>query len=212
MSSDQSFELKWVRVGVGTGILAVVSYSLLVAVPLPLPAALVLASGFGPLLGVASIGLYHFLKLHRRTVTAQIAAAFNLVAGFAATSMLLVQLAVRQFVRTELDTASQGAAETIRVAWKVVDQVQLGLDVCFDVYIALGTVLFALNLLGHPRVGWALGGLGLLTGVLVLVLNLLSFPTPPAQAGSIDVGPLVGFWYLVVCVEILRSLNRLKGQ
>ena len=48
---------------------------------------------------------------------------------------------------------------------------------------------------------------GLVLGALVVVLNILSFPTPPAEVGSVDVGPVLGLWYLAATVQAWRSLG-----
>ena len=48
--------------------------------------------------------------------------------------------------------------------------------------------------------------LGLALGFLVLVLNFYTFPTPPAEAGSIDVGPFVGLWYRAATLQAWRSI------
>ena len=77
----------------------------------------------------------------------------------------------------------------------------------WDIYISIGTMLFALNMLRHPRFGRIVGGAGIVIGVLLLSLNLISFPVPPAEGGSIDLGPLVGVWYFVVAILMLRSLK-----
>jgi hypothetical protein len=106
--------------------------------------------------------------------------------------MFLVQIAVK-------DVVGDDPAEEIEAVW-------LGLDVAWDVYIGLGTLLFALSALAHPRLGRVFGIAGILIAVLLLTLNLYSFPTPPADDGLIDTGPLVGVWYLVTVVVMFRSL------
>ena len=40
----------------------------------------------------------------------------------------------------------------------------------------------------------------LAAGLLLLALNLYTFPTAPHYAGLVDLGPLVAVWYLVVFV------------
>jgi hypothetical protein len=82
----------------------------------------------------------------------------------------------------------------------------LGLDVAWDVYVSIGTGLFALAMLKHPRFGKVFGGIGLVIAMFLLVLNLFTFPTPPADAGLIDLGPVVFLWYLVATVQAWRSL------
>jgi hypothetical protein len=43
--------------------------------------------------------------------------------------------------------------------------------------------------------------------VALLALNLAAFPENPGDAGLIDVGPLVGLWYLGVTVCMAQSLH-----
>jgi hypothetical protein len=107
------------------------------------------------------------------------------------------------------DTATKATLEWIG---KVVDKVQLGLDVSWDVFISVGTLLFALNMLKHPRFGKILGGIGALLAVLLLGFNLYTFPIPPANADLIDFGPFVGLWYLIVSIQTLRSLAWAKKE
>ena len=105
--------------------------------------------------------------------------------------MVLVQLAVRHHVAD-----LSGSSELVGV-W-------LGLDVAWVIYIGLGTISFAWAMLSHPRFRWpfAVPGFGL--GILVVLLNLHAFPIPPGEAGSIDVGPFVGLWYLAATVARSR--------
>jgi hypothetical protein len=51
------------------------------------------------------------------------------------------------------------------------------------------------------------GAAGVAIAVGLLALNLYTFPTPPAEAGLVDLGPAVGLWYLVVTVMLLSSLR-----
>lgn len=194
----------WVRVGVVAGLVACVSYPLLVFVRMPPFLGTIVALSFGPALGFASVGLYQFLKLHRDGIAAQAAAVSNLLAGALVTAMLAVQLAVateRQAYFAAPD-ADEGVRTIIHWVWDVI----LGLDVAFDVYIGLGTLLFGVAMLDHPRLGRVIGWAGILIAVVgTLGFNLYTQPTPPADAGLLDTGPLSGLWYLAVVVLIWRS-------
>ena len=77
---------------------------------------------------------------------------------------------------------------------------QLSLDIAWDIFISLGTVLLALNMLSHPKLGKIIGAAGILLGISLLVLNLYSFPVPPGETGSIDLGPFTLLWYLAVTI------------
>lgn len=184
--------------GFVAGLATCLVYPLLIALPLvfsPPPdwLGVLLAAAMGPLLGIASWGLREFLNLERRRLSADLGAMSNALAGALLTAMLLVQLAIGQ--RTDDHPTVVGEA------------VWLGLDVAWDVYIGVGTLFFAWNAMRHPRLGRVVGGGGLAIAAGLLAFNLFTFPLPPANAGLVDLGPLVGFWYLVVTILGIRSLG-----
>ena len=191
MSEFRYDPVRTVNVGIVAGLATCIVYPALIVGRPPETVAVVLAAGMGPLLAIASWDLRQFLDLNRPRLTADLGAMFNALAGVLLTAMLLVQLAIG------IRTADQPTREA--------EAVWLGLDVAWDVYIGLGTLFFALNALTHPRLGRVVGSLGILIALGLLAFNLVTFPTPPANAGLIDLGPLIGGWYLLVTVLIIRS-------
>lgn len=195
---------QWVRVGIGSGVLACVVYPLLVFIPMPRHLTVVLAAAFGPALAVASMGLYQFVKFHKDSVSAQIAVVSNILAGALVTAMLIVQLALRMGMERHFN--EQGTDEAVRKIVHWIWFVDLGLDVSFDVFIGLGTLLFALNMLKHPRFGLLVGWVGIfIAAVMVLGFNFYSFPDPPKEVGLLDPGPFTGLWYLWVVILMACS-------
>jgi hypothetical protein len=184
--------------GIAAGFATCVVYPLLIAVPLPDRLAVVLAALMGPLLGIASFGLREFIRLDQRRLGADLGALLNALAGALLTAMLLVQIAV-------------GMRTTERVSRDVVG-VWLGLDVAWDVYIGLGTLAFGLAMLRHPRLGVPFGASGALIALALLALNLWSFPAPPGESGLVDLGPLVGLWYLAVTLRMAGSLRWVRER
>jgi hypothetical protein len=218
MSSEPySLEVKWVQVAVIAGLIASVDYPVMIATASHVPRilTLILGSAFGPSLAIASMGLYYFLKAEGERVAAQIAVVANVVAGAFVTGMIIVQLAI-QF--PQLDYIARSGADPaiqtiIRWTWFVV----LGLDVSFDVFLAIGTFCFALLMLKHPRFGKTLGTAGFLIVVPLLVgLKFYTFPYPPKDVGFTiwDPGPWTDLWYLAVTIQLWRSLKwfRVKTQ
>jgi hypothetical protein len=67
--------------------------------------------------------------------------------------------------------------------------------------------MLAWNMERHPRFGRADAATGLLLAVALLGLNLAAFPENPGRAGLVDVGPLVGGWYLWVTLRMAASLR-----
>ena len=203
--------IQWIKLGIVCGILTTLIYPLLILVKMPIIITALLAAAMGLLLSLASIGLYQVLKLHRKTVKLQIAVLFNIIAGVLLNLMFMVQLTVREFMKGYIDQATnEYAQETYEMIWKSLDKVQLGMDLSWDVYLSVGTFLFALSMLTHPRFGKIFGWLGMSFALLLLYFNFISFPVPPGEAGLIDFGPAIGLWYLAVAIRILFSLKWVK--
>jgi hypothetical protein len=182
----------WLLLAAGFG--ACLAYPLGVFAPLPIPVRTLLLAFFGPLLGLGSYGLFRVLSLNRNSVCGGLGAASNAIAGALFVAMILVQLAAGH--RDE-DSYAQA--------------VWLGLDVAWDLYIGVGTLLFAAAACTHQWFGKVIGISGFVIALLLLVLNLWTFPVPPASAGLFDAGPLVGGWYLVVTLAAARGLWRLAA-
>ncbi len=213
MGDDNILYRTWVRMGIFAGLAVSVVYPLMIFAPLPKKITIILASLFGPLLMLASLGLYYFLKAHRKTVTGQLAIISNIIASAMVSLMLIVQLSVNLSMDQLMDSAGEGISEaTQKWVWQVVDKVQLGMDVSWDIFIAIGTILFGVTMMKHPRFGKIFGLIGFLIGHLLLVFNLSAFPTPPGDAGLIDLGPVVGLWYLAATILIIRSLKWFDKQ
>jgi hypothetical protein len=94
------------------------------------------------------------------------------------------------------------------VVFKGTNLIQQGIDVSFDVFYCLGMIVLAAVLYRHRDFGRILGGLGVMSAAGLLVLNLWTFPYPPANSGLLDLGPPTGVWWLLVCVQIQRVLRR----
>lgn len=182
------------------GLLADVAYVVVSAMPADHVAAPFVASVFGPLIAVMSVALYLVLASERATLAGLLAAVANVAAGALVTAMLLVQIAVDD-VEAQLSSAVNDAFE----------HVEFALDLSWDVFLVAGTVLFSCAMLLDPRFGRRFAVPGIALAVALYVLNFASFPTPPADAGSLDLGPFVGLWYAAVSVQALR-LRRACGR
>ncbi len=191
--NNRSVEIRWIRIGILGGLCASILYPVLLFAPLSLPLTAAVASFLGPAIGVGSLGLYRLIRLHAPSVSGALGAIHNIIAGALFTAMALVQLAVRS-------QAPTGSAADLVGVW-------LGIDVAWDIYIGLGTLAFGWAMRHHPRFGWPFAVTGMLLGLLEIILNLLPFPTPPANAGSVDIGPVVGLWYLASTIQAWRSLS-----
>jgi len=197
---DYDLSASWVKIGPIAGILGIAAYFAAATGLLPSRITLLLAFAMGPLLSVAFIGFYHFLRCHRNSVALQTATVFGVVAGTLVNLMLVVQQSL-------FEGLGAGVRATMGPAWAGLNLVQLGIDISWDIYISIATILLGLALYPHPRFGIVVGGTTILAGSLLLVLNLWTFPIPPGASGLFDAGPFVGLWFLVLSLRMLFSVK-----
>lgn len=203
----------WILVGIGCGFASMVVYATLILVDLPTPLGVFLAASFGFLFALASIGLKAIFELHRPSVAAQIGALSNIIGGSIVAAMFLVQVAVNSHMQALVDATSAGSTKDIyRQVWLSVDKIQLALDVTWDFFGGVGTVLLAFASAKHPRFGWWFAAPGIALGVALLALNFSAFPIPPAESGLFDLGPFVALWYLIMMIRSVWSLGWVKER
>ena len=191
--------LRAVRLGIMAGFFACVAYPVAAFAHPPKLATATLVALFGPALAVASYGLRRLLDWEKPLLSSALGGLLNGLAGALFSAMGLVQLAVGYTAGSET-VSSQLAA------------VWLGLDVAWDAYIGLGTICFAIAMVHHPRFGRVFAVFGIAIGGGLLALHLYTFPVPPQNVGLVDLGPAVGLWYLVVTIQMWRSVPWARGR
>lgn len=196
----QTISIKqWHRLTVYCGISAFTSYFLAAFAPFPEKISLFLAFAFGPLFMLSSVGLFYLLKHWKDSINLRIAVLFNTVATAMLTMMIVVQLTSQDF-HQKYKLADRGSVSEEQLKWifKEVNSVQLGMDLAWDIFISIGTFFFALVMFNHPKMNKVISILGLIFSALLMGFNLTYFPEPPGEVGSVDFGPFVAIWYLVL--------------
>ena len=197
VASSKELDYRWAPVTAISGIVGIVAYVVVGATSHSNTLAVPLAFAFAFGITVSSIGLYYILGGATGSRMALVAAVTNVIAAAQLLAMIMVQAAVYSVVQ-------QPEAALKAVWW--------GLDVAWDLYIGTGTILFALCMFRGRGLGAWLGVPGLLIGGPFLIFNIATFPNPPDTAGLVDLGPLVGLWYLVVYVRLGVSSILLEMQ
>ena len=196
-----------IKIGITAGMAAVLVYATFFFVNYPAWAGVIVVSVFGMALGVGCIGLREFMHLHERTFAADLGAVFGVLAGVTVMQMLIVQVAIRNPTVITPDLTGDPDAFV-----RALDRVHFGLDIAWDMLICTALVFFAVVAARHPRLGWFYAVPGVAIAVGVVVLNLSTFPIPPAGAGSVDLGPAVGLWFLAASIRAFTSLGWARHQ
>jgi hypothetical protein len=122
---------------------------------------------------------------------------FAMVAG-----MISIQLAVRTGMEEYLAGFSENdeLLKALRRSSRLVD---MGLDVAWDMFIGTSLILLCFALLRHPDFGIWWGIPAGLLGLLLIVLNVITYPWPPDTKGLIDVGPVIGLYIIALSSRLI---------
>lgn len=213
MNSLETSAHRLQRIGGIAGILSIVFYfSVAVFSFLPDAIALSLAFSFPLLWIIAFMGLYHFLKEERHTASLEIGYIFGIIGGALACTLLVVQQAnIIWHEQAMAEAASEEAQALLKATFRGANRVQAGMDVAFDIFITVSWFLYAINVARSSYFPRLLGWTGCLLTIGLLTLNMITFPTAPAEAGLFDLGPFLGIWTLVLFIWLLVVLSK-KGR
>jgi hypothetical protein len=196
-------ERSWFNMALICGISALASYTIVMTGLVPVWLGRLFFFAFGPFLVLSALGLYHVLRSHSSPVWLQAATLFTMIAGVLVNLMAVVQQSLFGTMLEQIRQQADGPGkEALLQTFRGVNTVQLGMDISWDIFIFAGVGFLGIALRSHPKFGRWFTWPGLLIGVTGLVLNLVTFPIPPAEQGLVDVGPLVGLFYLAVVIRM----------
>jgi len=193
----------WVRSGIA-GVLSIVCYILAIALPWPetqlgTVIALVVMSAWPILSIIYSFGLFSFIAIEQDSAANRLGFVF----AVAAFTMVLAMIVVQSAVGAAIEDITAGLDEqTTHALWRGLRMIDLGLDVAWDLLI--GTALVFSGIAMRRRrglgAGWAIPSAVL--GICLIILNLATFPWPPADRGLVDIGPLIGLFVMALATRL----------
>ena len=127
------------------------------------------------------------------------------------TAMLAVQLAVQVGLH-EYQLLGSGQTGAQRSSLDMFRTIDMGLDVAWDVLFGWSMVIGAIPMYRHTLLGavWAIPSF--LLGLLLIALNTVTFPWPPASRGLFDIGPLIGAYMVLLSVRVLMVGVRRRSR
>ncbi len=173
---------------------------------IPLPIAIARTAMFllGPfaIIGITSIASSYtphedFKKIQH------IGHIFIVIAFGLFTTMLVVQQSGFSFYESNKESITNA-----KEVFRLVNSVQLGIDISFDIFYCLGILFFSFSFLKLKGLGLLVGIIGVITSMGLLSLNMITFPHPPAESGLIDLGPFSIIWWVLVAIYIESIHNK----
>jgi len=182
------------RLGIIAGAVTALTYFVGTFVPLPAAVERVIFIYSGPLLVVAIVGAYQFLRRPHASASAMLGTVFGIVAGVTRMLFSVVQEAnVERFSRITV-MADPAAQQMWRDIKGRIFSVKNGMNYVFDFFGAITGYLFAIALWRHPKFGKPFSIAAVLLVSPHFVMKLITVPKPPASAGLFDPGPLSSRW------------------
>lgn len=158
---------------------------------------------------VLMLGLYKALSSEGSTIAATLGTLFGILGFLALAEMIVVQGTVTVYMGGMFNqAANSGEQQRLLILFRGLRFVDLGLDLVWDIFIALSLILLGYAMLRHRYFGKVLGSAGIVIGALLLFFNLWSAPLPPTP----DLGPVAVLWVLAVSIQMLRTSKFLASN
>jgi hypothetical protein len=148
--------------------------------------------------------LYRLLDQERTEHSAFLGFVFGVVAF----SMVAMHNMIQSGIHLEGSDLARSdptfSPETWSSVIAAVHGVDNGLDLAWDLFLVLWMVFTGVAMIRHPRLGRWWGLPAIVLGAVLLVLNAITVPDPPAAAGLFDPGPLVGLYALALSGYLVK--------
>lgn len=166
-----------------------------------------------PILSIIfAFSAYKYISIQYQSISNQLAFLFTVIAFILVSIMISIQLVVRAGMEGSLNISSGVERDTLMFISNSLRWIDLGVDLAWDLFLGVALLLLAIALKGHQKFGiWWSIPLALLALVLV-VINLVTFPNPPDSMGLFDVGPIIAVFIIVIAIRIIYLGNKLKND
>ncbi|MDQ7816914.1 MAG: hypothetical protein RDU14_07780 [Melioribacteraceae bacterium] len=195
---------RWTIIGGIFGLIGVLSALFSIFSPLPLKPTFIIGFLFGPFLAIGLMGLYFFISYHRESPSALIGVVFGIIACSIVNTMLVVQGAIKIIMYKKIDqTVDIIAKDSLKQTLNGLHTIHLGMDVAWDIFIGLSLLFFGISTYRITGFKLRFTYLTIILGIAILVLNIWTFPIPPANAGLFDIGPIAAIYFIFLFIWLL---------
>ena len=205
MLNDPKHQRPLVRLGIIAGLAVSIMYPARVFLPLPDVVKVSFFIYFGPLMAVAFIGLYPFLKKGSDSLAVPLATLFGVISGAVHMMFSVVQMNNIHYIYKFIENTD---SEPLKQSWKNILRgvftVQNGLNYVMDFFLDWTIFMFAIVLWSHPKFGKLFSILGLIAGGSHFIMKSVTNREPPKEAGLFDAGPMVGIFFAIVVIQVMR--------
>ncbi|WP_428657856.1 hypothetical protein [Runella sp.] len=197
MKNTQSLK-SLIQIGAIAGMASIISYLIIAFFDLPNAITFLLAMLF-PMLGIVAVfSLKEYITDQLPSYANSLSFTFGSIAFTICAIFLSAQLAVQIEVKPTTDAENQAVLKLIKASIRVVD---MGMDVAWDMFIGTYLLLFLFSTQRITTLKWW-GLTGGILGIALMILNVYTFPIPPANSGLFDLGPFIALFLFALHVRM----------
>jgi hypothetical protein len=194
----------WVNVGLAASLIAAALFPIGLLNLGPRTVHVLAFMLFGPTFLIGAVGLRHYFAREVDSVGNDVAWLSLALSGLSFTFMATMQASIYSIVPQLARATPEPSAATWSAILRSVSSTQLGLDFAFDIFMSLGVLFLAVQLLRHPRYPRWFGILGIAVTVAGFTMNVLAFPHNPDERGLVDLAWGYFVWLMLAVLPILR--------
>jgi len=188
--------------GGACGIVGTLSFFAASIIPMHDTLTYALAMSWPLLCVIFFFSLAQYINLERQGPANQLAFVFSSLAFALVAAMISIQLAVKIGIEEFIASTPQ-SEELLKLIRRSARLVDLGLDVAWDIFFGTALIFLSAALFKHSRFGtWWAVPTGLF-GLVLIVLNVSTFPWPPDTRGLFDIGPVIALFFVALSVRLI---------
>ncbi len=194
-----------------SGIVGTASYGVAAGVSLS-PVATYAFVMVWPILSIILLfALFRFIGRENQSASNHLALLFGSLAFTLVAAMISMQLAVKIGIDEYMAKAPQDQQELLGLMKRSLRLLDLGVDVAWDLFIGTALLFLSFSIRRVKGFGlWWSIPLALLA-IILIVLNVATFPWPPNTRNLFDIGPVIALLIVLMSIRLLVLGIRMKA-
>jgi len=202
-----ALQKKWILYGAVAGILITILYPVIYYLEITTIIDLGIELIFGIGLAVASIGIYHFVRIHKNCICLQAGGAFGLLSGF---TLILAAGFHQSLISPPEEILIRSEQKVLYMLME--ERIHLGLEFSWIFLLASSIFAFSVAFFRQPKPGKLISYFGIAFSSFILGYNFYSMTDIAGYDTFYGSGPFLITWHFVVSVLLITSLKWIKEK
>jgi hypothetical protein len=201
-----TLQKRWILYGAYAAIISTIIYPVIFYLDISHRIEIIIGLLFSFSIGIASIGIFHFGKIHREGICLQIGGVLGVIAAL----IFLLNTVISNSLNAPLEEVLVKGDQSF--VYSLTARIHYGFNFSWEILIAGSMLSFAIAFFMQPKPGKVIAVLGIVFALIILFFGFYTFPEKPEAKNLVGIGPLLPFWHLVVAIFMINSLKWIKNK